>query len=158
MLIKYDAKYTHFYLKFFVILQLWILDCCPCIFPFPQYEMTTKQIHVHVNHISFCFIPKIWRLILGIVAIISTASQWWRQYERLRQKSGGTHRQILLHVLHMNYLRFGNKSEVRYKRSKDRKFQCLSPRPWAFLVNQGGARDLAQQRKLIETSEFQSKG
>ena len=155
----YTVLITPFYLKLF-ILRLWILDCCPCISSFPQYEMTMKQIHVlPLNHISFCFIPKsyFWRSILGIVTIISTASQWWRQDERLRKKNQG---ERTVRFCSMYYIWIISGSETNLKSGINVKIEnsnaCrrdLGP----FPSTTRGARDLAQQRKLIETSEFQSK-
>ena len=49
----------------------------------------------------------------------------------VQKNSGGTHRQINNHVLHMNYLMFRNKSEVK-DTHQDRKCQCLWPRAFPF--------------------------
>ena len=49
-------------------------------------------------------------------SLISTAVSDGVSTNVFVKTSGGTRRQILLHVLHIIYLRFENKSEVRYKR------------------------------------------
>ena len=69
------------------------------------------------------------------------------------------HCHILQYLLHINYRRFGNTYvDIQYRinvKIWDFKACCRDLGPFPSTV--GGARDLTQQIKLIETSDFQYK-
>ena len=119
--------------------------------------MAMKQIHVNQ---AFCFIPKSYfcRSILGTVVM----DQHWKsvmasvhnQRTSSSEKSGGMHHQILHYSLHMKLSQVWK--HIRRYRINVKIWDCcrdLGPFPSTV----GEARDLTQQIKLNEISDFHYK-